>query len=324
MTARKRMMFGVLCALAGGTLWGLSGTLNEFLFARYDISPLFITPVRSLGAGALFLIMLIATKRTALAAMLKDRRSVAQLIVFGALGLYLCQITYIVSINYTNAGTTTVLQSANVVLTLGVTCLIAHRAPIKREIAGVICALAATFLIATKGDFGVLNIPVEGLVWGLLSAAATTLYVMYPKRLFERWGSTLVIGIGMCVSGIAAAVVWAVAAALGGSNAEIAQLASIPALDATGIAVLVVITLVGTFGAFGLYLHGVSIVGGIKGSLLGTIEPVSATVLSTLLLGTLFNWADWLGLVLMIATVFLVSIPSKSAPSKKEGARANR
>ncbi len=311
MTARKRMIFGVFCALAGGALWGLSGTLNEFLFAHYDISPLFITPVRSLGAGALFLALLLATRRKALFEMLKDRKSLVQLLIFGALGLYFCQITYIVSVSYTNAGTTTVLQSANVVLTLGVTCLIAHRIPIKREIAGVVCALAATFLIATKGDFGVLNIPLAGLVWGLLSAAATTLYVMYPKRLFERWGSTLVIGTGMCVSGITAALVWGAAALLGGSSPTIASLASIPSLDAMGVFVLVVITLIGTFGAFGLYLHGVSIVGGVKGSLLGTIEPVSATVLSTLLLGTLFNWADWLGLILMVITVFLVSVPVK-------------
>ena len=45
-----------------------------------------------------------------------------------------------------------------------------------------------------------------------------------------------------------------------------------------------------------------------KGSQLGAIEPVSATLFSWLWLGTSFTWADWLGLALMVTTVFLVSL----------------
>ena len=67
------------------------------------------------------------------------------------------------------------------------------------------------------------------------------------------------------------------------------------------------IIVVGTFAAFALYLHGVSIVGSVKGSLLGAIEPVSATAFSALWLGTAFSGADWVGFVLMIAMIFLVT-----------------
>ena len=47
--------------------------------------------------------------------------------------------------------------------------------------------------------------------------------------------------------------------------------------------------------------------GSVKGSLLGAIEPVSATAFSALWLGTAFSGADWAGFVLMIAMIFLVT-----------------
>ena len=81
------------------------------------------------------------------------------------------------------------------------------------------------------------------------------------------------------------------------------------------------IIVVGTFAAFALYLHGVSIVGSVKGSLLGAIEPVSATAFSALWLGTAFSGADWAGFVLMIAMIFLVTgeKPQPQAESPCEG-----
>ena len=45
----------------------------------------------------------------------------------------------------------------------------------------------------------------------------------------------------------------------------------------------------------------------VKGSLLGVAEPASACILSAVLLGTSFTGADWLGLVLMIAMLVIMS-----------------
>ena len=63
------------------------------------------------GRGRAVLLVLAVRSRAQLAAMLHDRSSAARLVVFGAMGLFLCQITYAVVIGYTNAGTATVLQS---------------------------------------------------------------------------------------------------------------------------------------------------------------------------------------------------------------------
>lgn len=79
------------------------------------------------------------------------------------------------------------------------------------------------------------------------------------------------------------------------------------------------LVVVGTICGYGLYLHGVAIVGSVKGSLLGAIEPVSATVLAALWLGTAFTGYDLAGLVLMCVMVAFVTSDEDDASSDDGG-----
>lgn len=307
---RRRFWRGVVAALVGGAMWGFSGTCAQYLYQHYEIDPLFITWVRMLGSGILFLILLAFTQRGKLRAIAGDRRELGRLALFGIAGLFVCQFTYTTSVNATNAGTATVLQSLNTVFILAATCLIMRRAPRAMELGGLALALVATWLIATKGNLTALMIPPAGLAWGLINAASCTFYIMYPKHLFARWGSLPVTGIGMLIGGIAAVAIWGLGGLWGAPPV-------VPQLGLDGVLVLAAIVVVGTLAAFGLYLHGVSIVGSVKGGLLGTTEPASAMLFAALWLGTMFTWADWIGLVLMVAMIFLVTLSG----SKEAGDR---
>lgn len=307
---RRRFWRGVIAALVGGAMWGFSGTCAQYLYQHFEIDPLFITWVRMLGSGILFLILLAFTQRGKLRAIAGDNRELGRLALLGIAGLFLCQFTYTTSVNATNAGTATVLQSLNTVFILAATCLMMRRAPRAMEIGGLALALVATWLIATKGNLTALMIPPAGLAWGLINAASCTFYIMYPKHLFARWGSLPVTGIGMLIGGIAAVAIWGLGGRWGAAPV-------VPQLGLDGVLVLAAIVVVGTLAAFGLYLHGVSIVGSVKGGLLGTTEPASAMVFAALWLGTMFTWADWIGLVLMVAMIFLVTLSG----SKEAGDR---
>ena len=149
--------------------------------------------------------------------------------------------------------------------------------------------------------------PLLGLLFGVATAAAAVFYTTYPKPLFERWGSLATTGIGMAIAGTSGLAFWFVTRGL---------TVGFPALGLDCWGVLAIVAFVGTFGAYGLFLHGISIVGPVKGNMLGTAEPVSATVITALALGTAFSWADWAGLILMIATIVLVTLQS-TQPSKK-------
>ena len=308
----NKRALGIVSTLAGASLWGFSGTCSQFLLDNYAVSSFFLTMVRMLGAGVLFLVVILARHRDKASEILRLPYARRRIVLFGVCGLFLCQITYIIAVGYTNAGTTTVLQSLNIVLIMLVTCVLVRRAPRAPELAGLVLALVATFLIATQGDFGQLNIPPMGLFWGLATAVAAAAYSMLGAPLYPKWGSFTVVGMAMIAGGVVATCVWGLAFAFPGMDAVASGgnpygSALIPTLDAWGWFVLAAVTIVGTFAAFFLFLNGIAVVGAVQGSQLGAIEPVSATVCSAVLTGTVFSAFDLIGLVLMIGTILLVA-----------------
>ena len=101
-------------------------------------------------------------------------------------------------------------------------------------------------------------------------------------------------GVAMLISGLILAVV-------------IRPWEAVPAFDTVGLAWLAIIIVVGTFLAFALYLQGVKDLGPLRASMLGTSEPISATVFSALWLGTAFAPADIVGFAMIIVMVYLMA-----------------
>ncbi|MDO4182115.1 MAG: EamA family transporter [Coriobacteriia bacterium] len=296
---------GNICAFAGATLWGLSGVCSDFLLSDYGMSALLLTMVRMVAAAVLFGMVLAVRHGQRVAAMLRDAWTVRQVLLFGCLGLFACQATYILSIGATNAGTATVMQSLNIVFCPMVGWFLGRGRLSWQEAVGVFLAFASVVCIATQGDITSLSMPVMGLVWGLLNGASETFYVMQPKALFEKWGSFAGTGLGMIAGAVVAVLVWAVAGAVDGG---LAAGAWAPQLDAAGWVALAVVAVIGTFVSFALFLRGVHLVGPVRSSLLGAMEPISAAVLSALWLGTAFTGWDWLGLCLMLVVIAVVTL----------------
>lgn len=308
---------GIICALAGGIMWGFSGCCAQVLTQLYGVSSLLLVLLRMPISAVVFLGVMLLFYREKLCAIFSDARTLKKCATFGCIGLFPCQLTYVVAIQLTNAGTGTMLEQFSIVIIMVVACIFARKLPCVHEVLGLICAFGAVVLIATKGDISTLQfggaIGAAGLLWGLGAAVATTIYVMYPAKLFDKWGSFAVTGVGTMAGGCLCLIVWGVIAAwcAMSGNAEVRAALELPALDAFGWLMMFVTIFIGTFLAFVLYLRGVHIVGRIRGSQLGASEPAAAAVISSLWLGVPFTWADWLGLILMIVTVFLMSAASK-------------
>ena len=81
--------------------------------------------------------------------------------------------------------------------------------------------------------------------------------------------------------------------------------AHMPALDAAGIEALAVFVVIGSFFAYMLYMQGVKDIGSVRASLIGTVEPVSATITSAVMLGTVFLPTDLIGFAMIIVMMFL-------------------
>lgn len=291
-SADRKLVTGVLATLAGGAFWGFSGTCASFLFERYAVDTAWLLVVRQLCSGGLFLLFILATDRARLKRLLTTPRDLLTLAIFAASGVFLNQYFYLLAVRTMNAGTATVLQCLQLVIIMVYACLRARRGPRRRELAGVVLALAGTYLIATGGNPASLVIPPEGLAIGLMAAVGAACMSIIPAKLLATYGSSIVTGMGMLVAGMASSVI-------------IHPWASAPALDAVGWGAFAVLILIGSFLAYFLYMQGVKDIGSMRASLIGTVEPVSATVTSALLLGTVFAPTDIAGFALIIGMVFL-------------------
>lgn len=290
----QRALAGVLATLFGGLFWGFSGTCASFLFERYAIDTVWLMCARQVVSGLLFLIIILARKsdRQSIVRLFTTKRDILVLVVFAAAGVLLNQYGYLMAVRLTNAGTATVLQCLQLILIMVYSCLRMRRAPRRREFAGVVLALAGTYLLATGGSPSNLAIPLEGLVIGLISAVGAACMSILPARILKEYGPTVVTGSGMLLSGIA-------------TSAFFHPWEMMPQLDAVGWGAFVVLAAVGSCLAYSLYMKGVKEIGSMRASLIGTVEPVSAALTSALVLGTVFTLPDVVGFACIIIMVFL-------------------
>jgi len=285
---------GIFCTLLGGSLWGFSGACSDYLFTNYTVDSGWLTVVRMLGAGiALTAVNLIGGRKRAFE-IWRDGRDAVQLVIFALLGLAFSQYAYLTSIDHSNAGTATVLQYLGPVLIMALVCVKNRRLPDRREGIAIVLAVGGTYLLATHGNPGTMVLSRLGLIWGLLSAVSLALYTLLPAKIIPRWGSMTVTGWAMLLGGAAMALisrVWAIPVTL----------------DLYGWLAVCGVVVAGTLLAYTLYLQGVADVGAVRASMLASVEPVSATVISVLWLGTEFMWIDLVGFAAIMATVFLLA-----------------
>ncbi len=290
--AARRVAIGVAATLLGGFFWGFSGTSASLLFSRYHVDTLWLLSVRQIFAGLLFMIVVLVRDRQRLVRLWTTPAHAREQLLFTVFGLLLNQFGYLMAVRLTNAGTATVLQCLQLVIIMVVTCVRRHRSPRRREAAGLVLALVGTFLIATGGNISQLSISPLGLVVGLLAALGAALTALIPTRVLPEYGSSIVTGSAMLVAGMV-------------SCAFIRPWENPPALDASGIAALAVFIVVGSFLAYFLYMQGIKDLGGMRASMIATIEPISAAVTSALMLGTVFAPTDIVGFAAIIIMVFL-------------------
>lgn len=296
---------GIVFAALGGICWGFSGTCAQLMTSELGATVAWITCVRLLLGALVFLVACLFKNWRSLRAVLRDKRSLLRIAAFAMFGVLLTQMSYLSSISYTNAGTGTVLERLGLVVIMFIVCVRVRRWPKPRELFGLVFALGGTFLIATKGNIGALAIPAEGLMWGIVSAFALAAYTLLPGKVLAKWGSFIVTGLAMLLGGTVATVV--------------VQPWNIP-IDLTPelMGVMGAMVIIGTFAAYLFYLQGINDAGPVRAGLVGCVEPVSATVISAVWLGTPVTPVDVLGIAMILVMVFLVT-QREEVSAKGEG-----
>lgn len=283
---------GYMLAILGGVSWGISGVCSQYLFMKYEVSADWLTAVRMLLSGILLLMLALQREHMRVFKIWKERKDVVWLIAFGLAGLLLCQYTFLAAIKYSNSATATVLQSLNVVLMAIVMSVWNKKRMSKIQIAAIILAISGTYLIATKGNPMSIDISAKGLTFGILAAVGVVVYTLLSRPIIASWGNLTITGWGMLIGGMVLFVV--TRAWIFPTN-----------LDFPAWIIIAVIVIIGTAVGFSVFLESVKYIGPVKSTLLGCLEPASATILSAVVLGTRFTVVELIGFVLVVGTVFL-------------------
>ncbi|MDY6047064.1 MAG: DMT family transporter [Anaerobutyricum sp.] len=299
MSQKQKKIRGIICTLIGGTAWGFSGTCGQYIFANCQMNSGTLASIRMLGAGILLCIFNLIVRKKSMFELWKHPVDAFRLVLFALGGLMFTQYAYLTAIGYSNSGTATVLQNLGIILLMVITCIMERKLPLKTEMMAAILALAGVFLLATHGNPSELVMSRSALEWGLIAAVAMASYTLLPRGLLEKWGTLVVVGFAMLIGGIVLSCGF--------------QIWKEP-MDYSWniIAALFVIVVIGTLAAFSLYLQGVSDIGPVKASMIGCVEPVVATILSTVWMGTTFAAIDLVGFVLIIGGVLLVSFKKET------------
>ncbi|NLQ66275.1 EamA family transporter [Streptococcus mutans] len=300
----KKSFKGTVLVVLAAIAWGISGVSGQFLM-KQGISVYLLTSLRLLISGLLLIGVVIWQQPQQVKAILEDKKVLAGIFGFSICGLLLNQFSYLQAIHYTNAGTATVLQYMAPVLVLTVICFRDRSLPTMGELTAILLAILGTFIIATHGQLGNLALTPAGLFWGLFSAVTYTLYMLLPIKLIQEWGSLLVIGLGMLLGGL----VFSLVSQSWQYN---------PQFQANNLLAYVGLIIVGSVFAYTSFLKGVSLIGAVKGSLLASIEPIAAVFFSVAIMKEIFYPIDFLGMLLIILAVLIISIRDLLVANKEK------
>ena len=299
---KRYEVIGIILTLLGATLWGVSGTSVQFVGNFRNMNLEWLLTMRLITAGLLTVLYGWIRQGNAIFNVFRNWRDTLGLVIFGVFGMALCQYTYFRSIVIAGAGIATVLQYLAPSMIIIYLLMRYGKRPSTGEIISVILALAGTICLMGNNGFSFESFRSDVLFWGLLSAVGVAVYSVSPVRLLATYGTIPIVGFGMLLSGLVAAALFQ-------------QPHSYATWDVWTVVGCFNVVFLGTIVSFNAYLEGVKRIGAVSGSILSSIEPISAAFFGWALLGNQFNWVGILGMAMIIATVIIIALEKRGQSS---------
>lgn len=289
---------GALLTMFGGMCWGVSGCVGQYLFTSQGMDSTWLVPIRLFLAGVILCIYYGVRNWRQLVNPWRSWRNARDLVIYGLAGVSFCQFTYFLTIQLSSAGMGTILQDLSPVIILLVVCIQQHRGPRLFEICSILLALIGVFLLTTHGSLTDLAISPAALLSGIASACCVVIYTMWPKKLQQQYPTPMLQGWAFLMGGTMFALIfrpWTVN--------------YVP--TAMGVFGIFTVVVLGNVLAFSLYMSGVPLIGPQRSSLYSFAEPVTAAIISTLVLGSPFTVWDAMGFGCIFLMLVLLSLPAK-------------
>ncbi|QDQ00340.1 DMT family transporter [Lysinibacillus fusiformis] len=292
---------GLIFIISGSMLWGATGPLMEWLLNHTPLTVSFMLTIRLSVAGIVLLTYLMLTGKN-IFAIWQQKTWSRQLIIFGVAGMLGVQYAFVAAINESNAVLATLLQFLAPIFVVAYVSLSLKKWPPKYQVLGIIGTLGGLFLLLTNASFDALLVSNKALLWGVAVGLTFAFYTLYPARLMKEWSVLLVVGWGMLIGGLTLGIV----SRIWQSN----QWLVFMDLKVTGLIIALIVF--GTI-AFVLFLSSMKYITAVETSILSSIEPLTAMVISVIMFGTSLGFWQLMGVFVMLVCVTWLSIAGEKA-----------
>lgn len=292
MTLRSGFFFTVLSAL----LWGFTGTVTKLIF-QGETSPIALVEIRLTLSAALLGLYLVVFARGLLRI---ERRDLPYFVLLGVGGMSMVQFTYLFTMSYTTVATAVFLQSLAPALMFLYAALSGGErlAPVKLVALGL-AMTGSVFMIQGQGGLG--GIHPLGLASGLASAFFSAFYTIVSKRGLAKYHPLTVLFWALALG----AVPWWFVLA---PNKVLAM-----AFSTRELLFFLYIAVFSTVVPFGLYFRGLRDLTPGQAGIIGTLEPVIATIAAYLILGESVGWWRLAGGLSVLTGVLILRLVPTAA-----------
>jgi len=281
---------GCTLIVLASVLWGTMGILAKLSF-EYGISPETLIALRLTISFSTLLVFLLLFDRKSL----KVHKADALLFLFlGVFAVALQRVSYFYAVDLTTATVAAILfYTYPVFVTLFASVILKEKIS-SREWLAIGLTFLGVSLVVKVYKTALLNVNGVGIFFGLLSSFLFVFYFIATKKLRKRYASWTLTLYGDGIGTLALTPI------LSFSFSRILQFP-------TELWLLVfTIAWVPSLLAYLLYAHALKYVKSSKGSVLSVIEPLSAALFSTIILGENLEIPQIMGIALALTGVVLI------------------
>ncbi|KRM71901.1 DMT family transporter [Lacticaseibacillus brantae] len=284
---------GIFFAALASTLWGISGTMLQYVSQDIAIPAMWFIGARTLGAGVILIVisLILYGKRTF--AIFHSGKDVLRLVMYAVFGLAANIYTFYISIEQGNASAATILQYLAPLFIVLWAVGFHHERPLRGDLIAFVLALIGVVLAITRGDIHSLAVPVSAIIWGILSGVTAAMYVTIPKPLVAKYPPFVVLGWGTLIASL-------------GFNLVQPVWINHPPLTPQLWMGLGTVIVVGTVGAFGSLLISLQYAPESVVSIMDALQPVVTFILTIIVFHTAINVVEVIGVILVLIAVYVL------------------
>jgi len=286
---------GLIFILLATSFWGFTGTVTKIIFSN-SVDPLILVQVRLVSSFIIITAYLYFTSRDRLKIDIKD---IPYFALYGAMGMSMVQFTYLYTISRVSVGIAVFLQSTNTVMIFSYMVLARKEKLNRLKALSLIFSLIGCYLMLFGFNGISLIIDPLGLVSGLLSAVFAAVNTLLSKKGLLKYHPTTVLTYGLGFG----ALLWIIII----PPWRVFQ----QGYNYTHLLFFLYIAIFSTVVPFILYFNGLYRISPTTASIIGTFEPLSATLIAFIILGEKMSLGQILGAMLVLTSIMILNLPDK-------------